>query len=256
VGVDCAASTDPINTGTATATGTGVLVTYNDVRTDGNCAGNYSLARTWIATGTCGTATYTQTITVTDKTAPVITISRLAACYLSEAAAQTAIETASSATDDCSGPAVVIVTLTNGGGSCSVTYTVSATDGCSNASTKEVTVHVDGTAPTLANLPTGGDLGCNPTLPICSTVVTASDLCDGDVSASVTCTPGPIKDVDTCGKTQTFTYKATDSCGNPVSEFVTYTWKEDTTPPTLANLPTGGDLGCNPTLPILSLIHI
>ena len=106
----------------------------------------------------------------------------------------------------------------------------------------------DTTAPVLHNVPTGGDRGCNPTsLPSCDTGVTATDDCDGPVE--VTCTPGAITDVGTCGKSQTFTYSAKDSCNNPVSQDVTYTWKVDNTPPVLSHVPAGGDLGCNPTPP-------
>src|SRR5262249_61956464 len=113
---------------------------------------------------------------------------------------------------------------------------------------------VDATAPVLAHLPPGGDLGCNPTPPTCSTSVTASDNCDGDVSATVTCDAGLIEDVGTCGKRQTFTYKAHDLCGNAVTNTVTYTWKVDTTAPVLANLPTGGSPEENPS-PLQSLTN-
>src|SRR6185295_19050696 len=75
----------------------------------------------------------------------------------------------------------------------------------------------------------------------------ATDNCDGAIP--VTCTPGPITG-DDCKKSQDFTYSAKDSCGNTSSATVTFTWKIDTTKPTLPTLPTGGDLGCNPaTLP-------
>ncbi len=109
-------------------------------------------------------------------------------------------------------------------------------------------IKIDTTDPELHNVPAGGDLGCNPTtMPSCDGAVTATDNCDGDVTASVTCTPGSITSVGTCGKSQSFTYSAVDTCGNPVSQIVTYTWREDTTPPELHNVPDGGNLGCNPT---------
>ena len=50
-----------------------VTLTFNDVTTPGNCAGNYSVTRTWTATDDCGnSSTATQTINVQDITAPVI----------------------------------------------------------------------------------------------------------------------------------------------------------------------------------------
>ena len=105
----------------------------------------------------------------------------------------------------------------------------------------------DTTAPVLGNLPQGSDLGCNPkTLPTCSTAVTAKDNCDGDLTASVVCTPGTITGNGDCRRSQIFTYTVKDSCGNEASAQVTYSWKEDTTAPVLSKLPQGGDLGCNP----------
>ena len=89
----------------------------------------------------------------------------------------------------------------------------------------------DTVAPTLPTLPTGGNLGCNPTLPKGVDGLKATDTCDGPVD--VTWVAGAI--TGTCAKSQTFTYSATDSCGNKSdSVAVTYTWKDDTTPPVIA----------------------
>ncbi|WP_460575038.1 HYR-like domain-containing protein, partial [Flavobacterium koreense] len=61
---------------TATATdacGSTFTLTFNDVTTNGQCSGSYSVTRTWTATDACGNAsTASQTINVTDTTAPVI----------------------------------------------------------------------------------------------------------------------------------------------------------------------------------------
>jgi hypothetical protein len=129
-----------------------------------------------------------------------------------------------------------------------VTYKVEAECGGFDA-THEVVFKwkEDLTPPVLSGIPAGGDLGCNPTRPSCDAGVTANDNCDGSVA--VTCTPGAITGTACNGYSQTFTYSAMDACGNPVSETVTYTWKEDLTPPVLSGLPAGGDLGCNPTRP-------
>ncbi|MEC4005775.1 hypothetical protein OX283_013975, partial [Flavobacterium sp. SUN052] len=60
----------------ATATdacGSAFTLTFNDVTTNGACAGSYSVTRTWTATDACGnTSTASQTINVQDTTAPVI----------------------------------------------------------------------------------------------------------------------------------------------------------------------------------------
>ncbi|HZN79100.1 MAG TPA: HYR domain-containing protein, partial [Mycobacterium sp.] len=134
------------------------------------------------------------------------------------------------------------------GSACNDSYTVKlvVTDGQTCPSNCEKTINVvDTSAPVLSGVPSGGDLGCNPTtLPSCATA-TATDNCDS--SPTVTCVPGAI--TGTCNKSQTFTYTATDDCGNSAVSTATYTWKQDTTNPVLVGVPAGGDLGCNPTLP-------
>ena len=69
--IDCAASTNPTNTGIATATDNcSSTVTSTDVVSSQNCF--TVISRTWKATDGCGnTATCLQHITITDRTAPV-----------------------------------------------------------------------------------------------------------------------------------------------------------------------------------------
>jgi hypothetical protein len=56
------------------ACGSAFTLTSNDVTTNGACAGQYSVTRTWTATDACGnTSTASQTINVQDITAPVVT---------------------------------------------------------------------------------------------------------------------------------------------------------------------------------------
>jgi hypothetical protein len=159
------------------------------------------------------------------------------------------------AKDDCDGDLTASVVCTPGqivsNGNCSrtQTFTYTVKDSCGNEASAQVTYtwKEDTTAPVLGNLPLGSDLGCNPkTLPACSSDVVAKDECDGDLTASVVCTPGTITGNGDCRRSQIFTYTVKDSCGNEASAQVTYSWKEDTTAPVLSKLPKGGDLGCNP----------
>ncbi|MCA1760139.1 MAG: GEVED domain-containing protein, partial [Bacteroidales bacterium] len=129
----------------------------------------------------------------------------------------------------------------------SQTFTYLATDECGNtaSATTTYTWTEEQIAPLLAGVPADEDLGCNPELPTCNANVTASDGCS---EATVVCTPGEIMK-DGCERSQTFTYTATDDCGNTVSATTTYTWTEDLTPPVWANVPADEDLGYNPELP-------
>jgi hypothetical protein len=133
-------------------------------------------------------------------------------------------------------------------------FAYSVIDSCGNVTVSDVnfTWKTDTTAPVLGNLPTGGDLGCNPVRPSCSAEVTASDRCDGDLTARVVCVPGELIRNGDCSYRQNFTYTVRDDCNNAVTAVVTYVWREDTIPPVLSNIPVGGDLGCNPTRPSCS----
>jgi uncharacterized repeat protein (TIGR01451 family) len=134
----------------------------------------------------------------------------------------------SSATDNCGPVTPVVSDGVTTGDDCNkaLTFTVTSTDGCSNRDVDTVTYTwtVDTTAPTLANLPTGGDIGCNPeTLPICDNSLKASDNCD--VQVPVTCSAGEIVK-EGAKRTQVFTYSAIDSCGNLATATATYIWIE------------------------------
>src|SRR6185369_1072153 len=102
---------------------------------------------------------------------------------------------------------------------------------------------------TLAGVPAGSNLGCNPAaagLPTDASVkavVNGVDGCGGVVTVNVSHTDT----ASGCQTTRTFTISATDACGNislPVT--VAFQWTTDTVLPRLAGVSTGSNLGCNP----------
>nr|MBA3285775.1 T9SS type A sorting domain-containing protein [Nitrosopumilus sp.] len=114
-------------------------LTFTDVTTQGNCASNYSITRTWTAFDVCGnSSTTSQTITVEDNTAPAIQC----AADLSFCDGDPVVLILPVANDACGS-----VTITNDApvlfspGNHVVTWT--ATDACGNSSscTQTVTVH-------------------------------------------------------------------------------------------------------------------
>ncbi len=162
------------------------------------------------------------------------------------------------AMDNCDGVITTLCSIGTAEGECdkSMECTYTAVDLCGNEISKTITYtwKIDHEAPVLSNLPTGGNLGCNPpSLPECNDFnVIATDNCDG--SDIVYCDQiGPEGD---CFMTLVFVFTATDLCGNEVSETVTYTYKFDLTPPVLYNVPVGGILGCPPELPTCAPLNI
>jgi gliding motility-associated-like protein len=138
----------------ATATdecGLNFSLTFKDVKTEGNCAGSYSITRTWTAADSCGNSTTaSQTITVKDTTGPVFS-------SLPEpttiSCPNTPVFAFATATDECGSDFSLtfndVKTEGNCAGSYSITRTWTATDTCGNSSTASQTITIeDTTGPT------------------------------------------------------------------------------------------------------------
>jgi len=193
-------------------------VVFKEVRTDGNCAGNYTLTRTWTATDECGNETTgTQIITVTDNTPPSITCPGDVTidCAASTDPSNTGSATAS---DDCSGATVTYSDAVNqpdpNCASLTITRTWTATDGCGNASSCVQTITVVDNTPPSITCPPDAVVLCNESIsPTNTGMATATDDCSG-----VTVTYSDSPDIDACGNgTITRTWTATDGCGNSTS---------------------------------------
>ena len=254
--LQCGDSTDPSNTGMATATdtcSTTVTISYTDAAGLANCTGKPGIDRTWKATDAAGnSSTCVQHITYVDTTAPTVTVpagSNLG-CNPATLPTDASLKALVTATDNCGVPTVNVSHVdANSGCVVTRTFTVTATDGCGNISAAQTVVYnwtADTTPPTITAVPTGSNLGCNPaTLPTDASVkalVTATDNC-----SVPTVTVSHVDANSGCAVTRTFTVTATDGCGNTsAAKTVVYNWTADTTPPTITAVPTGSNLGCNP----------
>ena len=229
VTVECDESTQPGNTGTATASDdcSNVNVTYSDSVAPGTCPDNEVITRTWTATDACGnTASCTQTITVRDTTPPTIICPPDVTIDCTTGGGNTGTATA---TDNCGS---VTVTFSDGPGSgdCPSTFTRTwtATDECGNSSscTQQISIN-DDTPPTIS-CPPNVTVECDEsTNPNNTGTATATDDCSGaTVTYSDSLVPG------TCPQNRviTRTWTATDGCGNTASCTQKIT-VQDTTPP-------------------------
>ncbi|ESU21239.1 hypothetical protein FEDK69T_26060 [Flavobacterium enshiense DK69] len=233
----------------ATATdncGSAFTLTFNDVTTPGQCAGSYSVTRTWTARDVCGnSSTKTQTINVQDVTAPVIADLPAASTINCPAVPQFAQATA---TDNCGSAFTLtfndVTTPGQCAGSYSVTRTWTARDACGNSSTKTQTINVqDVTAPVIAALPTTSTINC-PAVPQFAQAI-ATDNCGSTFTLTFNDVTTPGQCAGSYSVTRTWT--ARDTCGN--SSTATQTINvQDITAPVIAALPATSTINC-PAVP-------
>ena len=190
-----------------------VSIEVSSETTAGDCAGNYTITRTFTATDDCGnSSSATQTITVQDTTSPEFSVP---ADYTAECSDELLLDDAT-ATDNCGEVSIEVSSETTAGdcaGNYTITRTFTATDDCGNstAATQTITVQ-DTTAPEFTSVPADYTAECSDELVMDD--ATATDNC-GEVSIEVSSetTAG-----DCAGNyTITRTFTATDDCGNSTS---------------------------------------
>ena len=228
-----------------------LVIAYSDAALVGsNCNG--SIARTYTVTDACGnTTTVTQTITVTDNTAPMATAPSSIGIKCGNAAPTGAttydgfVTLGGTASDNCTANGALVIAYTDGplvgtdcNGTIARTYTV--TDACGNTTSVTQTITVtDNTFPT-ATAPTSIDIECGTPAPVGATnyaefVVlsgTASDNCTADASLVIAYTDGPLVGTD-CSGTIDRTYTVTDACGNTTTVTQSITVSDNTVPTAL-----------------------
>ena len=215
--VDCTASTNPIDTGEATASDDcgEVTIDYEDTFVT-DCGSAGTLTRTWTATDECGNvASCDQVITVVDNTAPEISCpSDLTVdCTASTDPANTGNATA---LDDC-GDATVDYEdsfAPECGNTGTITRRWTATDDCGNtASCDQLITIVDQTAPEIFCPPDFTTCDCTDATSDCAGTATGTDDCDDEVTITHTDSTATVDDLTIITRTWT----ATDDCGNSIS---------------------------------------
>ena len=202
----------------------------------------YLIFRTWTATDNCGnSSSYTQTITVEDIFAPV----------LSETPADITLgcndpipaPPTVTATDLCDGDVPVAFTVassTSCPGQMEMTRTWTASDACGNTTSHTQTISVvDNDGPTINH-----NLDLNITVE-CDAIPAAENLTATDDCSSATVSHSDISFVGPCDATYTINrvYVAFDECGNTssVTQVINVV---DNTAPTFDPVPQDGDIAC------------
>ena len=231
----------PMDDATASDNCGTVEVTVMSETTAGDCAGNYTITRTFTATDDCGNMnTAVQTITVEDTTAPVI-----------EGAAEVMIAcenydvmmSHASATDNCGEVTLTWVDAEVSGGCVlpigQYVRTYTAMDDCGNSSTfEQILTLTDNIAPTFDSVPADYTIECDQDITYDD--ATASDNCSG---AEVTVEQEIV--AGDCPQSYQIvrTFTATDNCDNSTTATQTIT-VQDTTAPELT-IPADYTLECS-----------
>ena len=243
-----------------------LVVTSVDGTASGTCP--ITFTRTYTITDVCGNATTaTQTINISDTTAPVVTgtLTALTASGCSVSDAPTAMTTVSALesagltiTDNCTIDSNLVVTSVDGtaSGTCPITFTrtYTITDVCGNATTATQTINIsDTTAPVVTGTLTALTMsGCSVSdAPTAMTTVSAlesagltiTDNCTIDSNLVVTSVDGTAS--GTCPITFTRTYTITDVCGNATTATQTINISDTTAPVVTGTLTALTASGCS-----------
>ncbi|MFT4986151.1 MAG: hypothetical protein ACI8U0_001793, partial [Flavobacteriales bacterium] len=202
------------------------------------------MVRTWTATDDCGNATtVTQTIAVTDTTAPTLT--GVPSNVTVECADDVLAPAQPAASDNCDPNPTLGFNESSEMVGCVVTMTRTwtVTDDCGNATfyTQLITVE-DTTSPEVETAPADVTIECNEALP--TEAATFSDNCDDDL----TITFGEVESGNGCPLVITRTWTATDDCGNAISTSQEIT-VIDTTSPVASIEPADVSVECDEALP-------
>ncbi|WP_248722870.1 gliding motility-associated C-terminal domain-containing protein [Seonamhaeicola sp. ML3] len=258
VSAECSDDLSPVSFGVATATDncdTNPIITFSDVRTDGECSGTFTITRTWTATDACGNSiSADQIISTSDTTAPDFDQSVLPADVTVECTGVPSAETLT-ATDNC-GDATVTVEDVRTDGNCPSNYTITrtytATDDCGLTKTHVQIITVqDTTAPEFVeSLPLA-------TLVVeCDSVPDAETLTATDNCGSASVTVEDIRTDGTCPNNYTIarTWTATDECGLTTTHTQTIIVQDTTAPVFESDLPGNVTVECD-EIPDVSTIE-
>ncbi|MEO1627917.1 MAG: hypothetical protein AAFV25_22400, partial [Bacteroidota bacterium] len=222
---------------------TNVVITFSELRTDGNCEDQYTLTRIWTATDDCGNqAEAIQNILVMDRTVPVLVGVPADVTVACNSIPNPANPTAS---DNCDTDVQIDYLEVRTDGNCPDSYvltrTWTATDNCGNQATQSQRIEVrDDRAPSLAGVPADIQVACDA-LPEPALVV-ATDDCDTDVQIDFV----EVRMDGSCpdGYTLTRTWTATDNCGNQSSQSQRIE-VSDQTAPILTGVPADQTVECD-----------
>ncbi|SDI61615.1 gliding motility-associated C-terminal domain-containing protein, partial [Winogradskyella thalassocola] len=226
--------------------------TFTDSVADGTCPNASIITRTWSLTDDCdNTATFAQTITVQDTTAPTFSVPAdiTVECDV-DVTDLTITGDITDENDNCSSDLEATFTDSVSDGTCPnssiITRTWSLTDDCDNTTTFVQTITVqDTTAPTFS-VPADITIECDvdvTDLTLTGDATDEADNCSSDLEATYT---DSVAD-GTCPSSSiiTRTWSLTDDCDNTTTFVQTITVQDTTAPMFNETLPIDIDAECD-----------
>lgn len=206
-----------------------VSVHVDEAIEDGECAGEYSIIRTFTATDDCGnSAQATHTIHVVDTTAPIIegNLEVEASCEIVNEGTTSYTGNMISATDNCSEVTITYNDeIVSGGCQGRVIRNYTAVDACGNIATfQQIITLVDEENPTIAEMPVNQIIECGTEVPTFSPIF--SDNCDDELELTAISSIA----IDGCTEIISRSWTATDNCGNALTVSQTITIVDTTAP--------------------------
>ncbi|WP_442787989.1 HYR-like domain-containing protein, partial [Flavobacterium suncheonense] len=228
-----------------------ITVQGTDSITPGDCINSFVVVRTWTFVDACGnTSSVSQTITVDDNVAPVPPSPpvKLEISCSSEVPAMISL----TAIDNCSGPITVPGVDSIAPGDCPnsfvITRTWTFTDACGNTAVTSQLIEVEDTiAPVVPEAPADVTAACGTEIPAMISL-TATDNCQGDITAEGVDTITPGQCVNSYVITRTWTF--VDACGNTSSVSQTIN-VNDTIAPVIPEAPADVTVACGTEIPAM-----
>jgi large repetitive protein len=205
-----------------------IQVSITEVIVDGDCAYNYTIVRTYIATDPCGNSTtLVQNINVQDTTDPWFTYVPYNMTYECD---QDIPAINAQASDNCSEEVTVTWADVITAGNCAYNYTITRTftavDDCGNSATATQIITVqDTTAPVFTFVPANTSYECDEN--VAEVNAQATDNC-----GSVVVTWADAIEAGDCAYNYTIirTFTAVDECGNSATATQIITVQDTTAP--------------------------
>ncbi len=214
------------------------VVELDEFIVPGDCAGRYTLQRTWTATDACGNVSLaTRFITVLDTTPPTIALQPAPQTVPCNAIPEPVPPIVA---DNCDPDPLVTLNETSSPGDCGTGYIITrtwiASDACGNVRYATQKLHVIDSDNPILTPPSDVTVNCGEsTDPEATGVATARDASDPNPLVTYTDAPAGAN----CSSVSIArTWKATDWAGNSVTG-VQMIHVTDTTPPEITGIPKG-----------------